>query len=123
MRRMLDPTKLGGGAANKLYKHTIKFWSSSYGIVYLTIYNTSNEQIDSESKLKPAMANFGDAMASGYISSGNVYFNAFHAYRNANDNKVKVMGYRINSEGKMTTWSTDLDYHFSTMEDDVKEVR
>ena len=123
MRRMLDPKAIGGGNTAKLYKHTINFWSSTYGSVYLTIYNTSNEPIDSESKFKPAMANFGDAMASGYISDGNVYFNAFYAYRSASDNKIRVIGYRIDSEGKKTTWSTYLDYHFSTIEDDVKEVR
>lgn len=115
--------ELGGGAANKLYKHTINFWSSTYGTVYLTIYNTSNEQINSESKLKPAMEKFGDALASGYISDGTVYFNVFYAYRSASDHKVRAIGYRINSEGKMATWSTDLDYHFSSIEDDVKEIR
>ena len=119
-----DITKeLGGGAANKLYKHTINFWSSTYGTVYLTIYNTSNEQINSESKFKPAMEKFGYAMASGYISDGTVPFNVFYAYRSASDHKVRAIGYRINSEGKMATWSTDLDYHFSSIEDDVKEIR
>ena len=120
MRRMLDPKEAGG---NKLYKHTITFWSSSYGTVYLTIYNTSNEQITSESKLRPAMTNFGDALASGYITDGAVYFTVAHAYWNARDKKVRATGYRVNSEGKMTSWSTDLDYHFSSIEDDVKEVK
>ena len=120
MRRMLDPKEVGG--AKKLYKHTIECWSSTYGDVYLTIYNTSTEQITSESKLKPAMINFGDALASGYISNGSVYFTVFHAYWNDRDKKVKALGYRVNSEGKMTSWSTDLDYHFSSIEDDVKEV-
>ena len=78
MRRMLDPKETGGG--NKLYKHTITFWSSSYGTVYLTIYNTSNEQITKESKLKPVMINYGDALASGYITDGNVYFTVAYAY-------------------------------------------
>ena len=124
MRRMLDPKTIGGGGNTaKLYKHTIHFWSSTYGTVYLTIYNTSNEQIDSESKLKPAMINFGDALASGYIKNGNVYFNVYLAYWNDVDKKVKATGYRIDSEGKKTTWSTYLDYHFSAIEDDVKEVR
>ena len=121
MRRMLDPKEAGGGA-KKLYKHTINFWSSTYGTVYLTIYNTSNEKITSESKLKLAMEKFGDAMASGYISDGQVYFNVFYAYRSASDKKVKATGYRVNSEGKMTSFLTDLDYHFSSIEDDVKEV-
>ena len=79
MRRMLDPKEAGGNTA-KLYKHTIEFWSSSYGTVYLTIYNTSIEQITSESKLKPAMINFGSALASGYIKNGNVYFTVSYAY-------------------------------------------
>ena len=122
MRRMLDPKEVGGNSA-KLYKHTITFWSSTYGTVYLTIYNTSNEQITSESKLKPAMTNFGDAMASGYISDGQTYFNVYSAYWNARDKKVKAIGYQVNSEGKMISFSTDLDYHFSSIEDDVKEVR
>ena len=117
-----DITKELGGS-NKLYKHTINFWSSTYGTVYLTIYNTSNEPITKESNFKPAMEKFGDAMASGYISDGQVYFNVFYAYRSASDKKVRVIGYRVNSEGKMITWSTDLDYHFSTIEDDVKEIR
>ena len=123
MRRMLDPKEAGGGAANKLYKHTINFWSSSYGTVYITIYNTSNEPINSESKFKPAMKNFGDAIASGYVSDGNVYYTVFYAYRSPTDNKVRAIAYRINSEGKITKWSTDLDYHVSTIEDDVKEIR
>ena len=121
MRRMLDPKEAGGNTA-KLYKHTIKFWSSTYGSVYLTIYNTSNEQINSESKLKAAMETFGDSIASGYISNGNVYFNVFHAKRNASDNKIRAIGYGIKSDGNMTTWAIDLDYHFS-IEDEVKEVR
>ena len=123
MRRMLDPKEVGGGAANKLYKHTINFWSSTYGTVYITIYNTSNEPIDSESKFKTAIANFGDAIASGYISDGNVYFTVYYTYRSPSDNKVRAIGYRINSEGKMQNWSTYLDYHFSSIEDDVKEIR
>ena len=122
MRRMLDPKEAGGNTA-KLYKHTITFWSSSYGTVYLTIYNTSIEQITSESKLKPAMINFGDALASGYIKNGNVYFTVSYAYWNDRDKKVRATGYRVNSEGQMTTFSTDLDYHFSSIEDNVKEVR
>ena len=122
MRRMLDPKEAGGNTA-KLYKHTIEFWSSSYGTIYLTIYNTSIEQITSESKLKAAMTNFGKALASGYIKNGNVYFTVFYAYLNDGDKKVKAVGYRVNSEGQMTTLSTDLDYHFSSIEDDVKEVR
>ena len=122
MRRMLDPKEAGGSTA-KLYKHTINFWSSTYGDVYLTIYNTSNEQITNESKLKPVMEKFGDALASGYITDGAVYFTVAYAYWNASAKKAKAVGYRVNSEGKMTSWSTDLDYHFSSIEDDVKEVR
>ena len=122
MRRMLDPKEAGGNTA-KLYKHMIRFWSSTYGTIYLTIYNTSIEQITSESKLKPAMANFGDALASGYIKNGNVYFTVSYAYLEDRDKKVKALGYRVNSEGQMTNFSVDLDYHFSTIEDNVKEVR
>lgn len=122
MRRMLDPKEVGG-TANKLYKHTIEFWSSSNGIIYLTIYNTSNEQIDSESKLKAAMKKFGSVVASGYIKNGNVYYTVCYAYRNTNDQKVRAMGYRYNTEGNFSTTSVDLDYHFSSMEDDVKQVR
>ena len=118
---MLDPKNIGGG--NKLYKHTIKFWSSTYGTVYLTIFSTSNKPITKESELKPAMEKFGDAIASGYISDGKVYFNVYYAYRSPSDKKVRAIGCRVNSEGKMTTWSTYLDYHFSSIEDDVKEVR
>lgn len=79
MRRMLDPKELGGSSA-KLYKHTITFWSSTYGTVYLTIFNTSNEEITVESKLKPAMEKFGNALASGFIKDGNVYFTVYYAY-------------------------------------------
>ena len=122
MRRMLDPKEAGGSSA-KLYKHTINFWSSTYGTVYLTIFNTSIEPITSESKLKPAMEKFGDAIASGFISDGQVYFTVYRAYRNTSNKKVRATGYRVNSEGKRITWSTDLDYHFSSIEDDVKEVR
>ena len=122
MRRMLDPKEAAGNTA-KLYKHTITLWSSTYGTVYLTIYNTSNEQITKESKLRPAMEKFGDALASGYITDGAVYFTVAHAYLNARDKKVKAVGYRVNSEGKMTEFSIDLDYHFSSIEDDVKEIR
>ena len=51
MRRMLDPKEAGGSTA-KLYKHTINCYSSTYGSVYLTIYNKSIEQINSASKFK-----------------------------------------------------------------------
>lgn len=118
-----DPTGSGGGTANKLYKHTIHFWSSSYGSIYLTIYNTSIEQIDSESKLKAAITNFGSAIASGYIKNGNTYFTVYYVYRNTADNKVKAVGYQYNTQGDLSSTSTILDYHFSTMEDDVKQVR
>ena len=117
-----DPTG-SGGTANKLYKHTIHFSSSTYGVIYLTIYNTSIEQINSESKLKAAITNFGSVIASGYIKTGTNYFTVYYVYRNTADNKVKAVGYRYDTEGNLSSTATVLDYHFSTMEDDVKQVR
>ena len=123
MRRMLDPTKIGGGGDNKLYKHTINCYSSTYGTVYLTIYNKSIEQINSESKFKNAILSIGSVIATGYIKYGNNVFNVYYSRFSESDNKVIVFGYRINNEGNLVSYSTFIDRNFSTFEDNVSEVR
>ena len=93
---MLDPKELGGGGgggtANKLYKHTISCSSSTYGNVYLTIYNTSIEKIDSDAKIKTAIKSMGQVIATGYIRSGSIY-NVYLA-RLASNDQVVASGYR-----------------------------
>ena len=118
MRRMLDPTKVGGNTA-KLYKHTINCWSSTYGSVYLTIYNTSSEEINSEAKLITAITSIGKVAATGYLTSDInliVYIVSL-----TNDGKAIAQGYQYGNTGNVKTRSVILDYHFS-FSDNVKEV-
>ena len=121
MRRMLDPKEAGGGG-NKLYKHTINCYSSTYGSIYLTIYNKSIEQINSASKFKNAILSIGSVIATGYIKYGNNVYNVYYSRFSESDNKVIAFGYRINNEGKMVEYSNFIDNKFSTFEDDVSEV-
>ena len=123
MRRMLDPKEVGGGGGNKIYKHTINCYSSTYGSVYLTIYNKSIEQINSASKFKDAILSIGSVIATGYIKYENDVYNVYYLRFSNSDNKVIVFWYRINNEGKMIQYSNFIDNNFSTFDDDVKEVR
>ena len=120
MRRMLDPKEAGGG--NKLYKHTINCYSSTYGSVYLTIYNKSIENINSASKFKDAMLSIGSVTATGYIKYGNNIYNVYYSRFSESDNKVIAFGYRINNEGKMVEYSNFIDNKFSTFDDHVSEI-
>ena len=123
MRRMLDPKEVGGNTA-KLYKHTINCWSSTYGSIYLTIYNTSIEKINSEAKIKTAIKSLGNVIATGYIIKNEFIYNVYFTKYLSNDDDVVAIGYRIDSTSgstKVLTTSIALDYHF-TIEDDVKEV-
>ena len=125
MRRMLDPKEAGGGTSNKLYKHTINCWSSTYGSVYLTIYNTSIEQINSEAKIKTAIKSLGKVIATGYIIKNEFVYNVYLTKYLPGDNNAVAVGYRIDTTSgstKVPTTSMALDYHFTTIEDDVKEV-
>ena len=122
MRRMLDPKEVGGGGDNKLYKHTINCYSSTYGNVYLTIYNKSIEQINSESKFKDAISSIGSAIATGYIKYGNDVYNVCYLRFFNGENKVMVSGYRINNEGKLASHLTSIDHNFS-FNDTANEVR
>ena len=121
MRRMLDPKEAGGGGI-KLYKHTINCYSSTYGSVYLTIYNKSIEQINSASKFKDAMLSIGSVIATGYIEFENNVYNVYYSRFSKSDNKVIAFGYRINNEGKMIEYSNYIDNNFSTFDDSVSEV-
>lgn len=56
----------GGGSAEKLYKHTVLAYSSTYGNIEMTFYNYSNIAIDSETKFKTAMQSIGKIIATGY---------------------------------------------------------
>ena len=126
MRRMLDPKELGGGTANKLYKHTINCWSSTYGSIYLTIYNTSIEQINSSAKIKTVIKSLGKVIATGYIIKNESVYNVYLTKYLSNDDNAVAVGYRIDTTSgstKVPTTSMALDYHFTTIEDDVKEVR
>ena len=125
MRRMLDP-KEAGGTANKLYKHTINCWSSTYGSIYLTIYNTSIEQINSSAKIKTVIKSLGKVIATGYIIKNESVYNVYLTKYLSNDDNAVAVGYRIDTTSgstKVPTTSMALDYHFTTIEDDVKEVR
>ena len=119
MRRMLDPKEAG---SVKLYKHTINCYSSTYGSVYLTIYNKSIEQINSASKFKNAILNIDSVIATGYIKYGNNIYNVYYLRFSKSDNKVIAFGYRIDNEGKMIQYSNFIDNNFSTFDDDVAEV-
>ena len=122
MRRMLDPKTIGGGeTANKLYQHTINCWASSYDSVYLTIYNTSIEKIDSEAKIKTAIKSIGKVIATGYIQNGSV-FNAYLVSYSSSDDKVVVNGYRIDTSSgstKLLKTKVELGNNFSSIEDYV----
>ena len=120
MRRMLDPKEAGG--SNKLYKHTINCYSSTYGSVYLTIYNKSIEQINSASKFKNAILSIGSVIATGYIKYANNVYNVYYLRFSNSDNKVIAFGYRIDNEGKMIQYSNFIDNNFSTFDDHVDEV-
>ena len=112
----------GGGTAKTLYKHTINIWSSTYGNIYLTIYNTSNEQINSEAKFKTTMKRIGKIIATGYSNYGqasNVYFVKYLA----NEDKIYAYGFYVDkTSGNIEQTSTVLDYHFSSFVDDVSAV-
>ena len=122
MRRMLDPTKIGEGGDNKLYKHTINCYSSTYGTVYITIYNKSIEQINSESKFKDAIKSIGPVIATGYIKYGSDVYNVYYLSFSNNNNKAEAYGYRINNEGNLVSYSTYIDHNFSIFTDEVNEV-
>lgn len=116
-----DITKELGGA--KLYKHTIFAFSSTYGMVYFTLYNYSNVAIDSEEKIINALKSIGEVVATGYIKNGFV-FNVYLAQIVPADGKAYVSGYHNDpNSGDISTTSLKLDYHFSSFRDDVKEVR
>ena len=119
MRRMLDPKEAGGNTA-KLYKHTVNIWSSTYGSVYLTIYNTSSEKINSEAKLITAITSIGKVVATGYLTSD--VNSIVYTVSLTNDGKVFAQGYQYSNTGNVKTRSVILDYHFS-FDDNVKEVR
>ena len=120
MRRMLDPKEAGGSV--KLYKHTINCYSSTYGRVYLTIYNKSIEQINSAPKFKDAILNIGRVIATGYIKYENNVYNVYCLRFSNGDNKVIAFGYRIDNEGKMREYSNFIDNNFSIFDDNVDEV-
>ena len=126
MRRMIDPKELGGGGstANKLYQHTINCWASAYDSVYLTIYNTSIEKIDSEAKIKTAIKRMGKVIATGYVKNGSVYNVYLASYSSSND-KVVFHGYYINTSSGSTQLSKNsviLADNFSSIEDYVSEA-
>lgn len=122
MRRMLDPKEVGGGGGEKLYKHTINAFSSTYGSVYITLYNYNAAAIDSDDKLKTAITAIGDVSSTGYFRSGQRVYNAYLVYLN-NSNEVEAVGYRVTTDNTATTASRILDYSFSSYKDNIKQVK
>ena len=114
-----DITKELGG--KKLYKHTINAFSSTYGDVYIMLYNYSDAAIDSEDKLKNAIIAIGEVPATGYIRHGGKIYNVYLA-KLGNDNVVYATGYRITTDNTATTASRALDYSFSRYRDIPKPV-
>lgn len=119
MRRMLDPKELGG---EKLYKHTINAFSSTYGSVFITLYNYSNAAIDSDAKLKTAINAIGDVSATGYFRNGQRIYNVYLVQLD-NRKEVEAIGFRVGTDNNAITSSRFLDYSFSEYSDNIKEVR
>ena len=165
MRRMLDPTKVGGlpstitfdeegnrkvgknlgidgkltmksrvsntnpdgditkelGGGEKLYKHTINAFSSTYGNVYITLYNYNDAAIDSDNKLKTAITAIGEVSATGYFRNSQRIYNVYLVHLNIS-NEVEAVGYRVTNDNNATISSRLLDYSFSKYTDNIKQV-
>lgn len=114
-----DITKELGGA--KLYKHTINAFSSTYGSVYITLYNYSDAAIDTDDKLKTAIAAIGEVSATGYFRYSQRIYNVC-LVQLLNTNEVAAFGYRVLSDNTAETSSRLLDYSFVSYKDNIKQV-
>ena len=121
MRRMLDPKEVGGGGGGeKLYKHTINAFSSTYGNVCITLYNHSGAAINSDDKLKTAIIAIGDVSATGYFRNNQRIYNVYLVQ--VISNVLVAAGYCVLTDNTATTASRLLDYSFSSYKDNIKPV-
>ena len=117
-----DITKeLGGGTAQKLYKHYITFWDSPLGQVSVQLYNYSNTQLNSKSLLRTEIEKNGALLASGYFIVDNIGYPAREISVFYSD--VNVYGLTFDTTtNRVKQGQLDVS-RFATIDDDVSEVK
>ena len=121
MRRMLDPKEIGGGGAQKLYKHYIRFWNSALGQVSVQLYNYSANQLNSKSLLREEIEKNGPLLASGYFIVDNIGYPAKEMRTFYSD--VNIYGLTFDtSTNSIKQGQLDVS-RFATIEDNVSEVK